>query len=841
MGEVYKARDTRLDRIVAIKVCREQFSERFEREARAVAALNHSNICTLYDVGSNYLVMEYLDGSPLKGPLPLDRALKYASQICDALDAAHKKGITHRDLKPGNILLTKSGIKLLDFGLAKIGGAATPASDATVTMALTGKNEIVGTLCYMSPEQLQSQGAGKEIDSRSDIFSFGAVLYEMLTGKRAFDGASPASVVAAIMGRPAPSISAIAPASLDRLLQRCLSKDPDDRWQTARDLRAELEWIAATPVPAVAPVAARRWLVPALVSMLVAVTVFAAILLNRKSSTPGSSGWRVSLAPPPDRAFVPVSAGPATPEISPDGTMVVAQTARGLLLRHLNSTDWIPLGRGQMFGQPFWSPDSKFIGFYIGYPLRLMKLRVPDGVPEVICDIHSPPRGGAWSLDGQILFGSDGMNIVPVSGGDAVKLLGDNDRPWNAQWPHFLPDGEHFLFNGYDPKAPEGAVGGHGIYLAGWKAGKWTLRPVRLTANPGEARFSPLLGGSVLFVREDNLYAQHLDLAGARLDGESQLILRGVASGPMLGTPYFSVSGQGALAWRPGKAALAQLTWFDRTGQVLSVTGKPDAWQRISVSSDERHIVAVAVRTDTNELYVMESGKTGSQRLAPSEAERLMGDSGLWIPGTNNILYVERSGPKSFLMRQSASGSEYHPLGPWRSPFLRGFGADGKQFLISDGFGGKLFVASFPPDSSAPLEVSRGTANHSALSPDGKWVAYAAEGKVYAKQIGDSVPPRQIGTPVSPATFCAWRGHGKEILYSALDGQIWSVAADPNHGQFSEAVPLFKVRWPIFMSESSLLAASRDGSRILAAQAPEQPGSDVIHLMPDWTAALKQR
>ena len=252
MGEVYKARDTRLDRIVAIKVSAEQFGERFEREARAIAALNHSNICTLYDVGPSYLVMEYIAGTPLlspaqSAPLPLDVALKYAAQICDALDAAHRKGVTHRDLKPSNILVTKNGVKLLDFGLAKIKQSAQPVSDAnaTASMALTGKNEIVGTLYYMSPEQLQATGSGQEIDARSDIFSFGLVLYEMLTGKRAFDGPSPASVIAAILERPAPSIASVAPPALDRLLQRCLKKDPDERWQSARDLKAELEWIAS--------------------------------------------------------------------------------------------------------------------------------------------------------------------------------------------------------------------------------------------------------------------------------------------------------------------------------------------------------------------------------------------------------------------------------------------------------------------------------------------------------------------------------------------------------------------------------------------------------------------
>src|SRR5229473_3483342 len=250
MGEVYKVRDTRLDRVVAIKISKTEFSERFEREARAVAALNHSNICQLYDVGPNFLVMEFVEGAPLKGPLPIDQALKYAVQICDALDAAHKKAITHRDLKPANILVTKAGIKLLDFGLAKL-GPAVKADEATMTMALTGKGEILGTILYMSPEQLQ----GKDADARSDIFAFGLVLYEMLTGKRAFEGATPASIIAAILERPAPSVADVAPPALDRVLKRCLEKDPENRWQSARDLKAALELVGQShgPSPAAAP------------------------------------------------------------------------------------------------------------------------------------------------------------------------------------------------------------------------------------------------------------------------------------------------------------------------------------------------------------------------------------------------------------------------------------------------------------------------------------------------------------------------------------------------------------------------------------------------------------
>jgi serine/threonine protein kinase len=269
MGEVYRARDTRLGRDVAIKVSKDQFSERFEHEARAVAKLNHPNICQLYDVGPNYLVMELIDGAPLKGPLPLEKAIDYARQILDALDAAHQKGITHRDLKPGNILVTKQGIKLLDFGLAKQSG---PLKETEMTQALTQQGQLVGTLNYMSPEQIQS----KEADARSDIFSFGLVLHEMLTGKRAFEGTSAASIIAAILERDAPSVASVAPPALDRILSRCLAKDPEQRWQSARDLRAALDLTLAPQVRV--PVSRTRtlpWIVAAVLAAIAAVALWA--------------------------------------------------------------------------------------------------------------------------------------------------------------------------------------------------------------------------------------------------------------------------------------------------------------------------------------------------------------------------------------------------------------------------------------------------------------------------------------------------------------------------------------------------------------------------------------
>ena len=404
MGEVYKARDTRLDRMVALKVSAAQFSERFEREAKAIAALNHPNICTLHDVGPNYLVMEYIEGTPLKGPLPLDQALKYAAQICDALDAAHKKGITHRDLKPANILVTKAGIKLLDFGLAKLAsansGLAPKPDDATLTMALTGKNEIVGTLYYMSPEQLQAQANGQDIDGRSDIFSFGLVLYEMLTGKRAFEGSSPASVIAAIMERPAPSIAEIAPASLDRALKICLAKVPDDRWQTARDLKREIEWIASasTEVAAARP-AARLRLFPWITAAVLAALAVLAYRATRPAELKPLMRLDVNLGPD-------ALPGPVT--ISPDGTRIVF-SIRGagsqplLATRLLDQAAIAPLPGTENGNGVFFSPDGQWIGF--GADGAMKKVSLHGGAPVTLAETDAF-LGASWGENGDIVTGA---------------------------------------------------------------------------------------------------------------------------------------------------------------------------------------------------------------------------------------------------------------------------------------------------------------------------------------------------------------------------------------------------------------------------------------------------
>jgi eukaryotic-like serine/threonine-protein kinase len=555
MGEVYKARDTRLDRVVAIKTSKTEFSERFEREARAVAALNHSNICTLYDVGPNYLVMEYIEGTPLKGPLSLDQTLKYAVQICDALDAAHKKGITHRDLKPANILVTKAGIKLLDFGLAKFEKPVAVVQE-TVTMALTSQGQILGTLLYMSPEQLQ----GKEADARSDIFSFGCVLYEMVTGRRAFDGASPASVIAAILERPAPSIAEVAPAALDRLLKRCTEKDPDHRWQSASDLQWALENLKLPETGSQSnPRAARSW-IPWMVSAVLAlVSVGIAGWALWPKPAPETRSIRFALDPPPGNSFLfPFFAQ----SFSPDGRFLVfsagAKSSGGSLwLRPLDSLEALPLPGTEGGNGTFWSPDGKSIGFVAENKLK--RVEIQGGSPQILCDVGSNYQGGSWSRDGVILFSDGGViRRVPATGGAAtpVTALDPARIEIGHFFPLFLPDGRTFLYLIWSPKANV-----QGIYAAviDGAAGR-AISPTRIIAGAdSKAVYAPPLAGSpgyLLWLRQDTLMAQRFDPSRLRVEGDPISVAHPVDSVtfyPDLRRAAFWTSDTGFLAYLTGR------------------------------------------------------------------------------------------------------------------------------------------------------------------------------------------------------------------------------------------------------------------------------------------------
>ncbi len=416
---------------MAIKVLPEQFAgdpkrrERFEREARAVSSLNHPHICTLHDIGQadgiHYLVMEYVEGETLarrleKGPLKLDQALEYAVQIADALDKAHRQGVVHRDLKPGNVTLTKAGVKLLDFGLAKLGAKRGPLEQQSTIEEkepLTAEGEILGTLQYMAPEQLE----GRDTDARTDIFAFGAVFYEMVTGRKAFEGASQASLIAAIMQndpRPMSELQELVPSALDRLVRQCLAKDPDDRWQTAGDVMREVHWIAE-PGAETTAVGERSdgrlnrgrervaWTVAA-AATLIALLSYLPGFDRAPAPGPGSS-LELTILPPDGISFPAVGGLSSTPEISPDGSAVLFVLDGGLWIRGLDSLEPLSLGGTQTASNAsFWSPDSRHVAFPALAPGQLLKVRVPDGAPELIAEVPGPTRGGTWSHDGTILL-----------------------------------------------------------------------------------------------------------------------------------------------------------------------------------------------------------------------------------------------------------------------------------------------------------------------------------------------------------------------------------------------------------------------------------------------------
>jgi len=857
MGEVYKARDTRLDRTVAIKVLPgllagdPQFRERFDREARAISQLTHPHVCTLYDVGEEqgtaFLVMEHLEGATLadrlaKGALPLDQALKTAIEVASALDKAHRAGIVHRDLKPGNIMLTTSGAKLLDFGLAKsrapVVAAVGQSMLPTTPPNLTAQGTILGTFQYMAPEQLE----GQEVDARTDIFSFGAVLYEMLTGRRAFEGKTSASLIGAILKDEPPPLSTLrplSPASLDRVIKKCLEKDPEARWHSAHDLHDELAWIAAdsTPTTSVAAAASRPKRGQAGSIAALAVAALSAALWVRGS---GSRGTPIVSDAPEMRLQIvtPPGAGLVSFAISPDRRALVYQaTIDGrtqLWIRALDSDTARSLDSTDGAATPFWAPDSRSIGFFATGQLK--RLDLDGGSVRTLADAAFS-RGGTWSTAGTILFaaGSAGsLNAVPAVGGNTVVVTRvERPRQTGHRFPHFLPDGRHFLFYSV------GDAEGRGVYL-GTLGSTDTQR--LFDADSAAVFAAP---DRVLFAREGALWAQRLDLPSLRPTGPPVPVSTQLAlNADLFGDVALSETAAGLIAYRAA-AGKRQFKWFDRTGRQIGALGGPDEGQPAGpqLSPDGRTVIFRRTLGGNTDLWSIEASRSVLRRLTSDAARDY---DAVWSPDGDRVVFnSDRKGVLNLYETSLSGGSasaETLLLETSEHKNTCDWSADGRFILYSvqsATTGNDIWVLPLFGDRK-PTPIARTPAGElrGRFSPDGRSVAYesneSGRSEIYVQTFPDLGRKAQIST--GGGTAPVWRGDGRELFFRSPDDQLMAARISSSGTQLDTDTPFVLFTLPAGPNRdgtnSAPYAASRDGQRFLVNTFVE--GASPITVLLNW-------
>jgi Tol biopolymer transport system component len=859
MGEVYRSRDVRLDRTVAVKVLPAQvaadpeFRRRFEREARAVAALSHPHICALYDVGEapnpddpagvpvQFLVMEYLDGESLddvlqRKPLPLDQALRVSIQIADALDKAHRQGIVHRDLKPGNIMMTAAGAKLLDFGLATVRPAVSGMNTTmSVGAPLTERGTILGTPRYMSPEQIE----GKDVDQRTDLFSFGAIVYEMLTGRKAFDGSSAASVMAAILERDPPQ--PLPSPQLDHIVTRCLAKNRDERWQTAADVMRELAWVAQSGdrVNTPAPASPRSRLVERLAWLATLVTVTAiAVFAMFRATRPAAPlpEQRLEITTPP--TFDPMSFA-----VSPDGTKVVfvanKDGRRALWLRPMNgSAPSQPLAGTDNPQFPFWSPDSRAIGF--GASGRLKRIDLEGGAVRPIA--QAPLfLGGTWAADGTILFvPNTNSRIFRVSdnGGTPAPVTVFEPQT-HHHFPHVLPDGRHFLYY------VSGDAKVRGVYIAQMDGASSR----RLLDADAAAAYTP---GYLLFVRQGTLEAQAFDFGQQTVVGSPITVAANVTMDRFAGATLaaLSASDAGPIVYRTGTVppSLAfRVSWISRAGKPLQdISKEPNILLNPSLSSDDRQLAYF----NEGNIWLLDLKTANSRKFT---FDRSLHFAGVWSPDNRQIAFCSNRKGAFDLFRKNADGSggDELLLETTDDKFPTDWSRDGRFLLyrsIGDTTGFDIRAFAIGDRTSFPVLATEHEERDAQFSPDGKWIAYQSnESGRYEIWIRPFPAP---GVSVKPDVFWAvsttggtqvrWARNGKEVFYVGLDGYLMSapvhVESDGRAVTVGPAARLFMIGAPRFGGGTALptYVPSRDGQQFLVTTTAPQESAIPLTVLLNW-------
>ena len=859
MGEVYRARDTRLNRVVALKVLLRGLSgdprrrERFEREAQAISSLNHAHICTVYDVGchegADYLVMELLEGQTLaerirRGPLHLDEAIRHGLQIADALEAAHRQGIVHRDLKPANVFLARNSgpsdqpiAKLLDFGIAK---AIDPSAAAADQATLTEEGTVLGTLQYMAPEQLE----GRAADTRSDLFAFGAVLYEMLTGRRAFDGESPSRIIAAVLdSEPSPLVEAqpLAPPLLAHVVMTCLAKNPDERWQSAADVRRQLAWIASSAKAGVVPAAAtgssaglrgRRAIVAACIVALGVASVFTWWSWSRQGALPGPSETRLEIA-------TPATTQPWSIAISPDGlTIAFVAESEGrpvLWVRPLNEVTARPLRGTSEATDPFWSPDNRSIGFFADGKLKRIDLK--GGAPQTLAEAIQP-HGGAWSRNGIIVFAPHQLSPllqVSADGGapSAVTQLASGHD--GHIYPRLLPGDDHLLYY------VAGRTDVRGAYL-GRRDGT-PARKLLVLNEPAEYAST----GHVLFLRDGALFAQALDVARLELKGSAIRVADRIAMGRggAGAVVAISASNTGAILYRgAGTESGRQLTWYDRSGTPVARVGDADVARNsgtMSLSPDGQRAVVARTVDENVDLWLLDLRRKGAMTRLTLDPARdqspLWSRDGLHLTFTSN-----RSGTLDLYQRALGANNDEPLLDTPHFKVPVDWSPNGRVLLyLHADLETHLDIWAMPVGGEKPFPVVRSPYEdlNPQFSPDGKWIAYqsneSSRYEVYLRPFGDSGALVPVST--NGATQPRWRRDGKELFYLGLDRRLMAVPiAFSSNGRSVDVgtpAPLFQTKIGGPGISQREYEVSSDGQRFLIDVAIEDAPAPII-LIQNW-------